>query len=252
MIQRKSLSTNDFESIRRLDTCTVSNVIERFDVRPRNEGFVYDDVQCRFPHFAPMLGYAVTARLRSSTPPATSPPITRGCYYDRMDFWRYLVTLPEPRVMVLQDVDRLPGFGAFVGEIHAQIALSLNCGGCVTNGAVRDLPAVEAAGFHLFSRRISVSHAYAHIVDFGDAVEIGGLKIHSGDLIHGDCHGVLVIPLSIAAKIPQAAAAFTAEERSLIELCQSQALTLDALGVKLRQTSQTCIDLEKDDGKDCG
>jgi 4-hydroxy-4-methyl-2-oxoglutarate aldolase len=252
MTQIKPLPANDFASISRLDTCTVSNVIERFDVRPRNEGFIYDDVQCRFPHFAPMLGYAVTARIRSSTPPATSPPITRGCYYDRMDFWRYLVTLPEPRVIILQDVDRLPGLGAFVGEIHAQIALALNCVGCVTNGAVRDLPAVEATGFHLFSRRVSVSHAYAHIVDFGDTVEIGGLKIHPGDLVHGDRHGVLLIPLSIAAEIPKAAAACVAEERSLIEVCQSQALTLDTLGVKLRQTSQICIDLDKGNGKDCG
>ena len=245
MIQRKLLSSSDFESIRRLDTCTVSNVIERFDVRPRNEGFIYDDIQCRFPHFAPMLGYAVTARIRSSTPPATSPPITRGCYYDRMDFWRYLVTLPEPRVMVLEDVDHLPAFGAFVGEIHAQIALSLHCVGCLTNGAVRDLAAVEAAGFHLFSRRIAVSHAYAHIVDFGEPVEIGGLKIHPGDLIHGDCHGVLTIPLSIAAKIPRVAATCLAGEHSLIELCQSQALTLDELGAKLRQTSQICTNLEQ-------
>jgi 4-hydroxy-4-methyl-2-oxoglutarate aldolase len=252
MTQIKPLSANDFASISRLDTCTVSNVIERFDVRPRNEGFIYDDVQCRFPHFAPMLGYAVTARIRSSTPPATSPPITRGCYYDRMDFWRHLVTLPEPRVMILQDVDRLPGFGAFVGEIHAQIALGLHGVGCVTNGAVRDLPAVEATGFHLFSRRVSVSHAYAHIVDFGDPVEIGGLKIHPGDLVHGDRHGVLLIPLSIAAEIPKAATACVAEEHSLIEVCRSEALTLDTLGVKLRQTSQICIDLDKGNGKDCG
>lgn len=251
MIPKKPLSLNDFESLRHLDTCTVSNVIERFDVRPRNEGFVYDDVQCRFPHLAPMLGYAVTARIRSSTPPTTSPPITRGCYYDRMDFWRYLATLPEPRVMVLQDIDRLPGFGAFVGEIHAQIALSLHCVGCVTSGAVRDLQAVEAAGFHLFSRKVSVSHAYAHIVDFGEPVEIGGLKIHPGDLIHGDCHGVHTIPYLIAAEIPKAAAACVAEERALIELCRSPALTLDKLGAKLRQTAQVCIDLDEGNFKDC-
>ena len=199
-----------------------------------------------------MLGYAVTARIRSSTPPTTSPPITRGCYYDRIDFWRYLTTLPEPRVMALQDVDHLPGFGAFVGEIHAQIALGLHCVGCVTNGAVRDLPAVEAAGFHLFSRRVSVSHAYAHIVDFGEAVEIGGLRIRPGDLIHGDCHGVHTIPLSIAAEIPKVAEACLEEERSLIDLCRSAAVTLDTLGVKLRQTTQICIDLDKKGSKDCG
>ena len=249
---QNTLSPQLFEKLRHLDTCTVSNVIERFDVRPRNEGFIYGEIQCRFPHFAPMLGYAVTARIRSSYPPTTSPPITRGCYYDRMDFWRYLVSLPEPRVMVLQDTDGLPGFGAFVGEIHAQIALALRSVGCVTNGAVRDLPAVEATGFHLFSGKVSVSHAYAHIVDFGEAVEIGGLKIHPGDLIHGDCHGVLTIPHSVAAKVPDAASSCLEEERSLIKLCHSPALTLDMLATKFRQTTQVCIDLDKCNSDDRG
>jgi 4-hydroxy-4-methyl-2-oxoglutarate aldolase len=252
MTPKNSLPADVFEKIRHLDACTVSNVIERFDVRPRNEGFVYGDVVCRFPHFPPMLGYAVTACIRSSAPPTTSPPITSGCYYDRMDFWRYLVTLPEPRVMILQDTDNLPGFGAFVGEIHAQIALALRCVGCVTNGAVRDLAAVEAAGFHLFSSRVSVSHAYAHIVDFGGAVEVGGLKVHPGDLVHGDCHGVLTIPQSIAAEIPDAASSCVAEERSLIKLCHSPAITLDTLATKLRQTTQICIDLDKRNSDDRG
>ena len=239
------LASGDLNKLRQLDTCTVSNVIERFDVRPRNEGFVYRDIQCRFPRLGPMLGYAVTARIRSSVPPPTSPPITHGRYYDRLDFLKYLTTVPGPRVMVLQDADRLPGFGAFVGEVHAHIALAFDCVGCVTNGAVRDLPAVEAAGFHLFSGSVSVSHAYAHVVDFGEAVEIGGLKIHPGDLIHGDCHGVHTIPQSIAREIPQAAAAWLAEERELIDMCRSPHVTLEALAEKLKQTSRVGIDLDR-------
>jgi regulator of RNase E activity RraA len=199
-----------------------------------------------------MLGYAVAARIRSSIPPVTSPPITQGCYYGRMDFWRYLVTVPEPCVMVLQDADPLSGFGAFIGEIHAQIALALHCVGCVTSGAVRDLPTVEAPGFHLFSRSVSVSHAYAHIVDFGEPVEIGGLKIHPGELIHADCHGVHTIPHSIAAEIPELAVACEAEERALIELCHSPALTLDKLALMLRQTTETCIALDRGGSQDCG
>jgi len=242
------LSFNELESLRRLDTCTVSNAIERFDVRPRNEGFIYNDLTCRFPHFAPMLGYAATARIRSSTSPATSPPITRGCYYDRMDFWRYLINVPSPRVMVLQDVDRLPGFGAFVGEIHAQIALALDCIGCVTNGAVRDLPAVEATGFHLFSGKLSVSHAFAHIVDFGGPVELGGLKISPGDLVLGDGHGVLTIPDSLAPELPQMAARLLQEESCLIDLCKSRSMTLEKLEAQLRKTARACIDLEKGNG----
>jgi 4-hydroxy-4-methyl-2-oxoglutarate aldolase len=184
-----------FDKLKTLDTCTASNAIERLNVRLRNEGFIAGALRCRFPALKTMLGYAVTGRIRSS-----SPPMSGRCYYDRMDFWKYLTTLPEPRVLVLEDVDHQPGLGAFVGEIHAAIGLALNCIGYVTNGAVRDLPQVKALGFHLFSGSVSVSHAYAHLVDFGDPVTIGGLKIVPGDLIHGDCHGVQTIPLDISRR----------------------------------------------------
>ena len=138
-----------------------------------------------------------------------------------MDFWNYLVTIPEPRVLVFQDVDDRPGLGAFADEIHATIGLALKCIGCVTNGAVRDLPTVKALGFHLFSGSVAVSHAYAHIVEFGNPVEIGGLKIVPGDLIHGDRHGVQSIPLECVSEIPQEAEKIRCAERQLIEYCRS-------------------------------
>jgi 4-hydroxy-4-methyl-2-oxoglutarate aldolase len=233
MIPKNILSEDDFEKIRGLDTCTVSNAIERLKVRLRNEGFIYGAVHCQFPGFQPMLGYAVTARIRAS-----SAPMTGRCYYDRMDWWEYVVTIPEPRVIVLQDIDHQPGIGAFVGEIHAQIGLALHCVGCVTNGTVRDLPAVEKAGFHLFAGGVAVSHSYAHIVDFGEPVAIGGFKIHPGNLIHGDRHGVHTIPLEISPEIPRVAAHLRAEERDLIELCRDPGFTLENLAAKLRQTNQ--------------
>ena len=59
---------------------------------------------------------------------------------------------------------------------------------------------------------MSVSHAYTHIVEFGTPVEVDGLKIHSGDLLHGDLHGVQSIPLGIAAQIPPVAAQISAQE----------------------------------------
>jgi len=232
MTPKSALAANDFEKIRSLDTCTVSNAIERFNVRLRNEGFVHSSVHCQFPHFLPMLGYAATARIRAS-----SAPMTGRCYYDRMDWWGHVLAIPEPRVIVLEDVDHQCGIGAFVGEIHAQIALALHCVGCVTNGAVRDLPAVERAGFHLFAGSVAVSHAYAHIVDFGEPVEIGGLKIQPGDLIHGDCHGVQSIPQEIAAEIPKVAAGLVVEERALIEVCRSAGFSLEKLADRLQKTS---------------
>jgi len=142
--------------------------------------------------------------------------------------------------MVLQDMDAKPGFGAFVGEIHATIGIALKCVGCVTNGAVRDLPAVEAMGFQLFARKTSVSHAYAHIIEFGEPVEIGGLKIASGDLLHGDRHGVLAIPISIAAQVCLEAASILQEELGLVQFCRSPHFTLPELSDRIQKMNTRC------------
>jgi len=240
MSHPSALSAEDLENLRALDTCLVSNAIERADVRLRNEGFVSggsvsSTARCQFPDMPPMVGYAVTGRIRT-----TAPPMTHRCYYDRMDWWSYVASMPEPRVMVLQDADPMPGLGAFIGEVHASIGLALNCVGCVTNGAVRDLPAVAEMGFQMFAGCVSVSHAYAHIIEFGEPVEIDGLKIAPGDLIHGDRHGVLTIPLSIAAKIPEAASQLLAEEQELIHFCRSREFSLEGLSKRIRIASASC------------
>jgi len=229
------VSDSVFAQLKSLDTSTTSNAIEQLNVRLRNEGFIAGGLRCRFPTLPTMLGYAVTGRIRTA-----SPPISVRCYYDRMDFWEYVDTLPKPRVLVLQDVDDRPGLGAFLGEIHANIGMALNCVGYVTNGAVRDLPAVKALGFHLFAGSASVSHAYAHLVDFGEPVSLGGLKISSGDLIQGDWNGVQTIPLEIAAKIPETAAKLSSAENELKEFCQSAEFSLDQLAHRMKQVSRNC------------
>ena len=218
------LNPKQFEALRRLDTCTVANAIETFEVRLRNEGFADGTVRCMFPRLEPMLGYAVTARIRSSTP----PPDGRA-YLDRTDWWNHILSVPAPRVVVIQDIDSRPGLGAFFGEVHANILIALKCAGVVTNGAVRDLPAVEALGFPFFAGNVAVSHAYVHIVDVGGIVEVGGLKIAPGDLVHGDCHGVLSIPGQIAADIPDAAARLDAKERKLIGACRAADFSVEKL-----------------------
>jgi len=225
----------NLEKLKAFDSCTIANAIERLNVRLRNEGFLSGVARCRFPNLPPMVGYAATARIRTA-----SPPMSHRCYYDRMDWWNFVASIPEPRVLVLQDADHQPGLGAFVGEIHAAIGVALKCVGCITNGAVRDLPAVEAMGFQLFARRTSVSHAYAHIAEFGDPVEIDGLRISSGDLLHGDRHGVINIPLSIAAELPEEASRILAEEHDLVEFCRSPQFSLRELEKRIRAMNVTC------------
>ena len=157
------------QSLARLDSCTVGNAIEKFDVRLRNIGFTDASVRCIFAELPPMVGYAATARVRTS-----EPPMEGSNYFDRTDWWNHILTIPAPRIVVVEDTDAHPGLGAFIGELHANILLALGCVGAVTNGAVRDLPAVRAAGFQMFARNVSVSHSYSHIFDFGHPVEVGG------------------------------------------------------------------------------
>ena len=218
------LTPEQLEILRRLDACTLANAIETFHERLRNEGFTDNSVHCQFPHLKPMLGYAATVKVRGSAPPTTS-----NNYSDRTDWWDYILSLPAPRLVVIQDVATKVGLGSLLGAVHVNILRALDCAGAVTNGAVRDLPAAEKLGFQLFAGSISVSHAYVHIVEFGTPVEIGGLKIESGDLLHGDLHGVQSIPSSIAGKIPRAAAEIIAREQELITLCQSKDFSIEKL-----------------------
>ena len=212
------------EALKRLDAGTLANAIETFQKRLRNEGFIDHTVHCLCPRLEPMIGYAATLRIRGSAPPTAG-----GAYADRTDWWNYVQTLPAPRVAVVQDIAARPGLGALVGAVHMNILRALQCVGVVTNGAVRDLPAAESAGFHYFAGSLAVSHAYVHIVEIGSAVEIGGLNIQSGDLLHGDSHGVQSIPLDIAAQIPPVAAQIAAKEQAIIDFCRSPDFSLERL-----------------------
>ncbi len=218
------LTETELDSLRAFDTCMVANAVETFKVRLRNAGFTNASIRCMFEDAPPMVGYAVTARLRTD-----EPPMNGGTFRDRSEFWSEILQMPEPRILVLEDMGTPPGRGAFIGDVHASILRALGCVGYVTNGAVRELPAVRGAGVQLFAGNVAVSHAYAHIFDIGAKVTIGGMEISPGDLLHGDRHGVLNIPLQIAAEIPQVARALMAEEQKVIEFCRSGSFSIPKL-----------------------
>ena len=218
------------EAIRLFDSCTISNAIETFDIRLRNEGFADGSIRCMFNDLPPVSGYAVTARVRCSAP----PPVGH-CYHDRTDWWTHILTVPAPRVVVVEDVDDRPGLGAFIGHVHASILRALGCVAYATNGSVRDLPSVRRIGFQFFATSVSVSHAFVHLVDFAQPVTIGGLRVESGDIVYGDGHGLLTIPPAIVGDIPLVAARMLEQEQRVIELCQSPNFSLERLQTLVRQ-----------------
>jgi 4-hydroxy-4-methyl-2-oxoglutarate aldolase len=219
-----SLRVEELEALRRLDACTLANAIETFHERLRNEGFMDHTIRCLFPRLEPMVGYAATITIRGSAPPTTG-----SGYPKRTDWWDYVEAVPTPRVVVVQDISTRPGLGSLIGAVHMNILRALHCVGVVTNGSVRDIPAAESAGFHLFAGSVSVSHAYIHIIDIGKPVEIGGLKIQPGNLLHGDLHGVQSIPLDTAAQVPPVAARIIAREQALIALCRAPDFSIEKL-----------------------
>jgi 4-hydroxy-4-methyl-2-oxoglutarate aldolase len=208
----------------KIETCMVSNAIEIFDVRLRNAGFADARIKCMFEDLSPMVGFAATARLRTG-----DPPMTGRIYHERWDWWSSILAVPAPRVVVLEDMDKPPGLGAFLGDMHAAILRALGCVGYVTDGAVRELPRIRETGFQVFAGNVAVSHAYSHIFDFGTNVKVGGLEIHPGDLLHGDRHGVLTIPKRIAAQIPAVATKLQQEEQAVIDFCQSENFSVEEL-----------------------
>jgi regulator of RNase E activity RraA len=212
-----SLTTEQIAALRGLDACAVADAIETFGERLRNEGFTDSDIHCFFPELPSMVGHAATIKIRGSAPPTAGSP-----YLDNTAWLDYVLSIPAPRVVVIQDVATRPGLGSLLGAVLANILQRLDCAGVVTNGSVRDIPAMEALGhFQVFAGNVSVSHAYAHIVEVGGPVEIGGLKISPGDLLHGDRHGVQSVPMSMVAQIPPVAEKIKAHEAALIRLCQS-------------------------------
>jgi 4-hydroxy-4-methyl-2-oxoglutarate aldolase len=223
-MKMRQLEPNQLEKLRGLDSCSVANAIETFGVRLRNTGFTDSTVRCIFPELPPVVGYAATVRVRTS-----DPPMEGDSYYYRLDWLDHLLSIPPPRILVLQDMDHYPGLGSFIGDVHANILVALGCVGAVTNGAVRNVNEIRRLQFQMFAGNLSVSHAFAHIFDFGNPVEVGHMQVRPGDLIHGDLDGVQTVPFEIADKVPAVAQEMIEQEQGIIQLCRSKDFTLEGL-----------------------
>ena len=212
------------EELRQLDSCTVANAIETFGVRLRNTGFTDSAVRCLFEDFPPLVGYAATVRVRHfrtahGRGQLLLPARLAGACVER-------TAAPSSRRGGHGPASRV---GSFIGDVHANILRALGCAGVVTNGAVRNIEAARALQFQMFARNLSVSHAFAHVFDFGGSVQIGKMQVRAGDLLHGDRHGVQTVPIEIAQKIPAVAHRMNGEEQEIIELCRSSGFTLEKL-----------------------
>jgi 4-hydroxy-4-methyl-2-oxoglutarate aldolase len=214
------LTPDQIAALKRYNTPTISNAIELFNVRPRHVGFLPHTIRCLLPNLGPIVGYAVTAQTKADASAQAMEDRT-------LDYLRYVASQPGPKVAVAQDLDDPPGLGAQFGEVTATIHQKLGCVGHITSGCPRDLDEVERLGFALFGLNPCVSHAYVRVVAFGKPIQIAGVTIEPGTLIHADKHGVCLIPHEVAPRLAEACAQIEHMERPLLELCWSADFTLD-------------------------
>jgi len=212
------------ESLARYDAPTLANAIETFDLQPRDVGFADSRIRCMFPELGRMVGFAATATIVARGVPDAD---WAGAGNDAL--YSHVRTIRAPRVVVVKDLDDPPAHGSLWGEVHATIFGALGCVGCVTDGAVRDLDEARGMGFHCFAAGPSVSHAYVRVETVGEPVEIGGLVVAPGDLLHADQHGVLKIPLEVAAELPAAADRVIESEQALLRWVRSDEFDPDRL-----------------------
>jgi regulator of RNase E activity RraA len=223
------------EALAKYDTPTICNAMEVVAPQRRLIGFTTRPLVCPFPDLPPIVGYARTATIRA-TAASSLPPAEQQA--QRLAYYEYVGTGVGPRISVIQDIDGAEaGFGAFWGEVNSAVHQALGCLGVVTDGSIRDIPQ-WAPGFQALAGSIGPSHAYVHVAGFGDEIRVAGMTVHSGDLIHADRHGAVVIPLDVAAKLPEAAEHCGRRETPILDIARSSAFSLEQLRDALKRSSE--------------
>jgi regulator of RNase E activity RraA len=206
-----------FEFLRSIDTPTACNLLEVAAPERRGFGYTVRHLHCPFPDLPPMVGFAKTATMRAQD----RVSLGEASYMaKRLDYLDYIAADPQPSIVVIQDIDDIVGYGAFWGEVQTNIHQALGCLGTITNGSIRDIAQV-APGFQMLAGSIAPSHAFVHVVDFGINVNIHGMAVRSGDLIHADRHGAVVVPVAAIDGMQAVADKVASQEARIIAAAKS-------------------------------
>ncbi|TAM85830.1 RraA family protein [bacterium] len=222
------------KTLAQFDTPTICNALEIVAPHRRTTGFTTRTFVCADPALVPMVGYARTATMRALDP---SPLSKDEQHRRRLDYYAYVAQQPGPAIVVMQDLDPEPGFGAFWGEVNSTIHKGLGCLGVVTNGSFRDL-GVLAPGFQLLGGKLGPSHAYVHAVDFSCQVNVFGMTVSHNDLLHADRHGAVVIPLDAAPHIPRAVELCARREAVILDTARRPGFDLASLRAALEHADE--------------
>ncbi len=212
-----------FAHLRQFDTPTIANALEIAQGKRSITGFTRQTYLTAFPKLPAIVGFARTATIRCSTP--YDPAVRRK---NQIAYYEHVAQGEQPTIAVIQDVDSQPGLGAFWGEVNTHVHWGLGCVGTLTNGSMRDLDAMQPA-FQCFAATLSPSHAWVQVVDIGIPVEVLGMAVADGDIVHADRHGAIVIPRDVLDKLPAAIDLMARKEKVILDAARKPGFGIAAL-----------------------
>ena len=218
-------TADQLAELAKFDTPTICNALELVAPERRATGFSVRPFVVANPSLKPIVGHVRTARIRAMAPSRHSPAESKAL---RERYYAHVAAAPGPTVAVIEDMDEIPGFGAFWGEVNSAIHKGLGCLGCVTNGSFRDT-AELAPGFQILGGMVGPSHAWVHVVDIGTDVEVHGMAASDGDIVHADRHGAVIVPKSAVAKLPEAIDLCIRRETPILKAARAAGFDIEAL-----------------------
>jgi len=196
-----------------VDTPTVCNAIEVAQGKRGFDAFTRGTMLCSAPDEPAIVGYARTAKIAAVNAPPEAPEVIKA---RRMAYYKHMADAPMPAVAVVEDTDFPDCIGAYWGEINTTVHKGFGLSGTLTNGVMRDLGDVPT-GYPVIAGSIGPSHGFVHVKEIGTQVEIFGMKVTEGDLIHADRHGALVIPEDVISTLEKAIDKLLATENLILE-----------------------------------
>lgn len=218
--ESKRLTQSEILQLIRWNTPTIYNGWEQ--VTKRNAGrecFNLEETRDYMPQMGPMAGYAVTVVIEPGNP--DHPKKNPKAWSEYRD---YVASIPGPKIVVVQDLDKPNMYGAFWGEVNSSVHRALGCVGTIIDGGIRDLDEMTSVGFKAIARRMCVGHAYSTPVRWNCDVDVFGCRVSPGQFIHADKHGFLAVPPEDLPGLLEAARFMDANEcRTVLEAARGSA-----------------------------
>ena len=219
------ITEDDLQRLTQWDTPTICNAIEEIMPERRGHGYTTEPLVALDPDLSPICGYARTALIRAAEPSAASGDVAAKM---RLDYYEYVSQNPGPTIVVIQDIDPVPGYGAFWGEVQTHVHKGLGAVGGVTNGSFRDVTD-SVRDFNLLGGEVGPSHAWVHLVDFDCQATVYGLTVVTDDIVHADRHGAVMIPKDVVKQIPAMVELIAKREVKILDAAKSPDFNFEML-----------------------